>query len=154
MTTIDIDKKTAAITDRAQSEVVGVALLVGVFALLATLVGVVVIGNVTEQASDEPLVNLNVSATADELVLVHGGGDALDVDEVTVLVRQDGDETRYDLSNFNETRESDSGQFSPGKRWQRNHSRSAGTARVLVAHGPSNAVIFDETITVPRSDRQ
>ena|GEM_PF-1359670 len=134
---------------RAQSEVVGVALLVGVFALLALLVGTVVIGNVTNQASDEPLAEINTSATAENLTLTHGGGDGFEETAITVILRQNGDETRYGLDSFTENRGSDTARFSAGERWVRSHTLTTGLARVLVVHEPSNAVVHDEQIVVP-----
>jgi len=138
-------------TIRAQSEVVGVALLVGVFALLALLVGTVVIGNATDQASDEPLVDLNASATGPNLILTHGGGDGLEATDVTVVVRQNSDEKRYGLrTDFTEVRGNDTARFSPGERWVlQDHNLSAGLARVFVVHESSNGVIHDETVEVP-----
>ncbi|QSG15668.1 PKD domain-containing protein [Halapricum desulfuricans] len=134
---------------RAQSEVVGVALLVGVFALLALLVGTVVIGNVTDQASNEPLAEINTSATAENLTLTHGGGDGFEETAITVILRQNGDETRYGLESFTENRGSDTARFSAGERWVRSHTLTTGLARVLVVHEPSNAVVHDEQIVVP-----
>ncbi|QSG05494.1 PKD domain-containing protein [Halapricum desulfuricans] len=134
---------------RAQSEVVGVALLVGVFALLALLVGTVVIGNVTDQASNEPLAEINASASAKNLTLTHGGGDGFEETAITVILRQNGDETRYGLESFTENRGSDTARFSAGERWARNHTLEAGLARVLVVHRPSNSVVYDERIVVP-----
>ena len=134
---------------RAQSEVVGVALLVGVFALLALLVGTIVIGNVTNQASDEPLAEINASATAENLTLTHGGGDGFEETAITVILRQNGDETRYGLDSFTENRGSDTARFSAGERWVRSHTLTTGLARVLVVHEPSNAVVHDEQIVVP-----
>jgi len=134
---------------RAQSEVVGVALLVGVFALLALLVGTVVIGNVTDQARGDPLAEINASATAENLTLTHSGGDSFDETAITVILRQDGDETRYGLESFTETRGTDTARFSPGERWTRNHTLQTGLTRVLVVHRPSNTVVHDETIEIP-----
>lgn len=134
---------------RAQSEVVGVALLVGVFALLALLVGTVIIGNISDQASDEPLAEINASATAEDLTLTHGGGDSFEETAISVILRQNGDEARYGLESFTENRGSDTARFSAGERWIRNHTLETGLTRVLVVHRPSNAVVHDERIAVP-----
>jgi PKD repeat protein len=136
-------------TYRAQSEVVGVALLVGVFSLLAIIVGVVFIGNVTDQADSGPLVEVNASATGTDLVLTHEGGDALDATEIIVIVRQGGEEWRYGLDSFAEVRGSDSGQFAGGERWDRTHDLAVGSARLLVVHGPSNTVVQEVQFSVP-----
>lgn len=137
-------------SQRAQSEVVGVTLLVAVFTLLALLIGVVVLGNVSDQASDDPLGDLNATAAVDDLVLVHEGGDDLDAADVTVILRQGDRERQHALTSFNETRGRDATSFSPGERWAlQNHNLTTGLARVLVVHDPSNTVVHDSTIEVP-----
>ncbi|QSG11919.1 Pilin/Flagellin, FlaG/FlaF family [Halapricum desulfuricans] len=133
---------------RAQSEVVGVVILVGVFAVLAVTVGTVVIGNVTEQAGDEPLVDLNASATTDSLTLVHGGGDSLEAADVDVIVRNTSEERRLDLEVFDETQGNDDDRFTAGEKRRYETPFDSGTLRVLVVHEPSNAVIHDETIEI------
>ena len=136
-------------TIRAQSEVVGVTLLVGVFALFAIIVGVVVIGSVSDQADDGPLVELNVSATYTDLVLVHEGGDNLDASAVTAIVRQDGEEWRYGLDSFAEISGTDPSQFAGGERWNRSHDLAVDQARLSITHEPSNTVLYDERLAVP-----
>jgi FlaG/FlaF family flagellin (archaellin) len=131
---------------RAQSEVVGVALLVGVFALLAILVGTVIIGNVTDQADDEPLVDLNATANTENVTLVHAGGDDLLDSEVDVIVRQGSDERRFDLDSFDETSGNGDNRFTPGEKRRHSHPFSSGTVRVFVVHEPSNAVVLDATV--------
>jgi len=136
-------------SERAQSEVVGVTLLVGVFALFAIIVGVVVIGSVSDQADDGPLVELNVSATYTDLVLVHEGGDNLDASAVTVIVRQDGEEWRYGLDSFAESSGTDPSQFAGGERWNRSHDLAVDQARLSITHEPSNTVLYEERLAVP-----
>ncbi|MCU4717164.1 PKD domain-containing protein [Halapricum hydrolyticum] len=137
-------------TNRAQSEVVGVTLLVAVFTLLALLVSAVVIGNVSDQASEEPLTEFNATATADDFVLIHEGGDDLNAGDVTAILRQGDVERRHDLTSFNETRGRNGDRFSPGERWEMsNHTLTTGLARMLVVHEPSNAIVHDEQIVIP-----
>ncbi|MFB6188648.1 MAG: PKD domain-containing protein [Halapricum sp.] len=134
---------------RAQSEVVGIALLVGVVAVLMLIVGGVVVGNVTDRASNEPLVELNVSMSPHNLTLTHGGGETLHTADVTVIVRQNGAEWTYDFGSFREIHGTDSSRFAPGERWQHGHSLAPGLARVLVIHDPSNSVVYDDVVPVP-----
>jgi PKD repeat protein len=124
-------------------------LLVGVFAMMAIIVGVVVIGNVTDQADGEPLVEVNASATYTDLVLTHEGGDALAANEVAVIVRQGSDEWRYGLDSFAEVRGTGPAQFAGGERWNRTHDLAVGSARLLVVHGPSNTVVQEVQFSVP-----
>jgi len=131
---------------RAQSEVIGVVLLVGVFATVAIIVGVVIIQDVTDRADDEPLVDLNATATADNVTLTHAGGDDLTVEDVDVILRQGSDERRDGLETYTEQRGDGDSQFDPGERRNRTHPFSSGTLRVVVVHEPSNAVLLDESV--------
>jgi PKD repeat protein len=131
-------------TARAQSETVGVVLLVGVFAVAAITIGVLVIGNVADDAESQPRVDLNVSVTPDNVTLTHGGGDTVDVADVEVVVRND-EESRYDLSGFDERRGDGDDRFDPGERFHRDHDQGAGDLRIIVVHVPSNSVLADVT---------
>lgn len=142
---------------RAQSEVVGVVLLVGVVAVVTLTVGVVIVGNVLSQDTNEPLVEMNVTAndstaTADDtLVLVHTGGDSFEADDASVVLRRGGERT-IGLDSFTVGSGDSDSRFEPGESWYcKNWNTSAlgtGPLRVLVVHEPSNAVVVDETVDV------
>ncbi|MUV90305.1 PKD domain-containing protein [Halapricum sp. CBA1109] len=131
-------------TARAQSETVGVVLLVGVFAVATITIGVLVIGNVADDAESQPRVDLNVSVTPDNVTLTHGGGDTVDVADVEVVVRN-GEESRYDLPTFDERRGDGDDRFDPGERFRHDHDQGAGDLRIIVVHVPSNSVLADVT---------
>ncbi|NHN60838.1 type IV pilin [Halorussus rarus] len=76
--------------DRATSPVVGIVLLLAVSAALAGVVGSVALGTTTPSAAPRAAVDLRVDAGADRLTFVHRGGDALDVEDVTIRVRVGG----------------------------------------------------------------
>jgi FlaG/FlaF family flagellin (archaellin) len=134
---------------RAQSEVVGVVILVGVFATVATIAGVVLIQNTTDQVSDEPLAEIDATATNDSgtvnVSLTHAGGDDLAADEVAVILRQN-DELREGLDTYNGSGD----EFTPGEtRWKRQPALSPNRSlRVIVVHEPSNGVLLDTAIDV------
>lgn len=132
-------------SNRAQSETIGVVVLVGVFAVVASIVGVVIVGNVTDEVSEAPLVELNATATADNVTLLHAGGDTMDVDDVDVVLQRD-DTERYALSSFIEISGDSDDQFEPAERRRHSHPFSDGQLRVLVVHVPSNEVVFEETV--------
>ncbi|MGM0684149.1 MAG: type IV pilin, partial [Halobacteriota archaeon] len=71
--------------ERAVSPVVGVTLLIGITVILASVVGVVVLG-VDLGPAETPEATLSFEVTdSDEIVLRHEGGEPLDADEVVVV---------------------------------------------------------------------
>lgn len=74
--------------DRAVSPVVGVALLIAIAVILATVIGVVVLGigpggaNVPQA---ELIADYNTTASNNTLTVTHNGGDPVPVDEVRFL---------------------------------------------------------------------
>ena len=93
---------------RAQSETVGVILLVAVFVVSASAIGVAYVGGVGSNA-DEVVVSADLSADGTDLRVDHLGGDALPNDELRVIVRTDGSATRYPFAP-------PAGEFAPGDR--------------------------------------
>ena len=97
-----------ASTARAQSETVGVILLVAVLDVSATAIGVTYVGGVDSDA-DEVVVSADLSANETDLCVEHFGGDTLPNDELAIVVRADGNATRYPFAP-------PSGEFAPGDR--------------------------------------
>lgn len=95
-------------SNRAQSETVGVVLLVAVFVVSATAIGVAYVGGVGSEA-DEIVVSADLSANGTDLRVEHLGGDALPNGELVVVVGADGTATRYPFAP-------PSGEFAPGDR--------------------------------------
>ena len=93
---------------RAQSETVGIILLLAVFVVSASAIGVAYVGGVGSDA-DEVVVSADLSADGTDLRVDHLGGDALPNDELTVVVRANGNATRYPFAP-------PSGEFAPGDR--------------------------------------
>ncbi|OYR79064.1 hypothetical protein DJ72_14460, partial [Halorubrum distributum] len=81
-------------SDRAQSETVGVILLVAVFVVSASAIGVAYVGGVGSD-TDEVVVSAELSADGTDLRVNHLGGDALANEELAVVVRVEGNSTRY-----------------------------------------------------------
>ncbi|WP_255149063.1 type IV pilin [Halorarius halobius] len=71
--------------DRAQSEVVGVVLLV---ALIVSVVAVFAVPAILDVDTDPaPFVGAEVSATTEHVTVVHGGGDAVPSRDIVVVLR-------------------------------------------------------------------
>ncbi|RLM67899.1 type IV pilin [Halorubrum sp. Atlit-8R] len=95
-------------TARAQSETVGIILLVAVFVVSASAIGVAYVGGVGSD-TDEVVVSAELSADGTDLRVDHLGGDALPNGELAVVVRADGNATRYPFAP-------PAGEFAPGER--------------------------------------
>ena len=82
--------------DRAVSPVVGVALLIAMTVILAAVIGAVVLG-IGVGPADAPQATLSFSESSDGIELSHNGGDALVVDEISVI-DDDGDSVDLDTA--------------------------------------------------------
>lgn len=79
---------------RATSPVVGIALLVGLTAVLAASVGTATLAFADDIPDASPPVVVSLSVTDDRVALVHERGPSLDVRELSVVVAVDGDPLR------------------------------------------------------------
>ena len=130
--------------DRAQSETIGTVLLVGVFVILVTIVGVVVLGGIDTEA--DPLADLRVDGNATHIVITHRGGDSVPGEEVTVVLNGGSDTRRYTVDSANVT--GDDGEFGFGDVFARLHGLSGPSATVRVVHGPSNTVLTEADVAL------
>ncbi|WP_324665646.1 type IV pilin [Haloarcula sediminis] len=72
---------------RAASTVIGVVLLTAVVVLLSTLVGGVVLSNITAQSTGNTLVKCDTEYTDGAVRIQHIGGDAVDTSSLTLVFR-------------------------------------------------------------------
>ncbi|WP_135827470.1 type IV pilin [Halorussus halobius] len=77
-------------SDRSLSPVLGVVLLVAITATLAGVVGSVALGTDVPTDSTTAALDLRTDADANRVTLVHRGGEALDVTDLTVRIAVDG----------------------------------------------------------------
>jgi flagellin-like protein len=131
---------------RAQSEVIGVAILTGVVVVVALAIGVVVIAQYS--GDDGGLTtDLVLSTSNEEVTLSHNGGDSLDLADLRVTLEQDGTRTTFTPDAANAT--GGNARLDPGERVRRDHGVDPGDLTVLVVHRPSNSVILEDRATVP-----
>ena len=137
---------------RAQSESIGVILLTFVIVLAVGVFSIGALGGLFDgRTASGVLVDVEYEFDGGSLVLTHGGGDSVAAESVEVMVAEPT-RARYLLTEFTALDGADA-VFDPGERWQRAHSLSGGTVRLIVVHTPSNAVLFDETTDVPAPPR-
>lgn len=131
---------------RSQSEVIGVVLLTAVVAIMVLGAGAVLIPTFIEDVQ-RPNIAVTIDATAQNVTIGHAGGDTLEVEDVSLILRN-GDQERYALSDFHQIRGTDETVFDRGDRWTRNHGITGDRMEVLAIHGPSNRVIERKTVDV------
>lgn len=128
--------------DRAQSETVGVLLLVAVVVILVLGAGAVVFSNWQSTTASGPQVNVQSTLTNSSLTLEHMGGDTLSSEDVLVVVRTDGEEQT--LTEF--ANESNSDQFGPGTRWQyEGFGPFEGETTLRVFDESTNTLLYERT---------
>lgn len=116
-------------------------LLTAVIVLLVGGVGVVYLGALDDRSSGEsPLVDADVTATDERVLVSHVGGESIPLVELDLLVSHNGASERYGLDAANVTGDGDD-RFSPGDRFSRSHGLDAGQIQVRLIHTPSNAVV-------------
>lgn len=132
---------------RGQSETVGVVLLTAVIVVVTTVAGAFILSDFQSETEDDPLVEVESSVTTDRIELQHRGGDALDANEITVILQGDEDETFTLLGDFDLDR-GDPATFAPGTTWQRDTSGLSGEIRLLVIDDDSNTLLHEATHVV------
>ncbi|MFC7071740.1 type IV pilin [Halovenus rubra] len=101
-------------SERGQSEVIGIVLLLAVVVTLVLGAGAVIIADWQSQTDQETLVNVQSNLTATELTLQHMGGESLPPKDVLVVLDGANRELRLDDSGFNGT----PARFKAGSSWE------------------------------------
>ena len=135
---------------RAQSETVGVVLLIGVVVTLVGLVSVVVLSDVG--GPEKPLADLDVSANETNLTVDHRGGDTLAVADLDVVIRTDDEARRFTVDAANVTDRDGDGGFGFGDTIDREHGLDADSAEVAVVHTPSSTVLVRESVDLRETE--
>lgn len=130
---------------RGQSEVVGVLLLIGVFVILGSLIGLFILSGV--DSTREPGVDVDIEVANATVVLAHDGGDGLSATDVRVVFGEDDGES-VGLEDFTETAGDGDDRFEAGEIRERTHDADT-VLSVTVVHEPTNTVLARETRDVP-----
>jgi FlaG/FlaF family flagellin (archaellin) len=129
--------------DRAATETLGTVLLVGVVgAAVSLLAGSVLF---VQSADDGPLADVTTNVTVSQVVLNHTGGDPLDADRVSVVIRGENESRKDGLDDVGERLE-------PGEGTVVDHDPDldpdpGDRVRVLVVHD-NTTVLYDAERTV------
>jgi hypothetical protein len=135
--------------ERGQSEVIGVALLIGVIVTVVFGVGALVIADWQSGAEDGQQAAIQSDVTATGWTIEHMGGDSAGPSEIEVILQKDAD-TRLSLDDANVTQTAGTRpRFEPGSRWSSDFaSLQRGVVEILVIHQPSNTVLHEATYEV------
>lgn len=133
-----------AADDRAQSEVIGTILLVGVVVITVTTAGAFYLSNLSDSETG-PTTDFNATVTTSSVNITHLGGDSIARDELTVIVRNNSNTQQFSVADGTLTNSDADEQFELGERWDTSSiSLPAGeTVRILVVHDPSNTLLYD-----------
>jgi PKD repeat protein len=133
-------------SQRSQSEVIGVVLLIGVVTTLVFLVGGATLTTFLSEG-DTPHVDIDAEATTQNVTIAHAEGDSLVRDDIELILEGDTSE-RYQLSEFTQLRGNDTTRFEPGDEWSREHGINTDRMTVLLIHQPTNTILDRETVDV------
>lgn len=134
---------------RAQSETIGVILLVALVVVSLSTFSVFYLGSV--DSDQGPTTDVDSRVTTDRLTLTHNGGEALVSDELRLVVRVDSDETGIDWHDD----ASVGAQFGPGEQWSvavsdvRNSRvpfNRTDKVDVSLVHRPTQTTVFQRTV--------
>ncbi|WP_246984677.1 type IV pilin N-terminal domain-containing protein [Halorientalis marina] len=134
--------------NRAQSEVVGSLLLVGVGIVLIGIVAVFALGFADDATSDPTTVAVDADVTASNLTITHESGDALRVDDIAVVLKRPDSSDRVPLSSLRTVTSDGDDRFTAGERFRLRHGVADGDLRVRVVHEPNGAVLYDRAFRI------
>jgi flagellin-like protein len=142
------DRHPSSTTDRGQSEVLSVVLLVGVVVVTAGVAGVVFLDGLAAESG--PATDVRASVGTDSVTLVHNGGSVVDTADLRVVLRRN--ETTLDVDWADGTLAGDGdGRFEPAERWRADGLGvdPGDTVRVVLVHEPSGTVVVEVVRSVP-----
>jgi PKD repeat protein len=131
---------------RGQSEVIGVTLLTGVVVIVALIVGGVIIAQ-SSSTDDGPTTDFVLDATETDAVLTHNGGDTLELSALTIIYERRETVQRFTPATT-DTSDGDA-ELTPGDRVRWTHGFAPGDLTVEVVHDSSNALLFEDRVTIP-----
>ncbi|EJN59335.1 type IV pilin [Halogranum rubrum] len=141
---------------RAQSETIGVILLVALVVVSLSTFSVFYLGSI--DGNTGPTVDVDSRVTTEQLTLTHNGGETLVSDELRLVVRVDGDETGIDWPDD----ASVGPKFGPGEQWSvavsdvrdsKTPFNRTDTVDVSLVHDPSGTTVFRQTVNPHPSHR-
>ncbi|UWG48189.1 Cell surface protein [Halanaeroarchaeum sp. HSR-CO] len=130
--------------DRGVSEVMGTILMVAIVLILATALGGAALTTFQNVSSETPVLQASFDVTTDSVSVQHRGGESIEISDLQLVLRNESQQVRYQLSQDNLSNTSDS-LFEPGEWWSRQHSLTfhEGSSAALLIHTPSDKVLAE-----------
>ncbi|MEF8786458.1 MAG: PKD domain-containing protein [Haloarculaceae archaeon] len=142
-------------SDRAQSEMVGNILLVGVVVIVATTASIGIVLNLTDGGPSReptPQADFTVDVTDTEITIGHNGGDSLEASKIRLRVRTKSGEREFRMDSPNITRGNGDTVFEAGEQFQREHNLTGSEFEVrIILEGQQRSRISQESIERPPS---
>lgn len=125
------------LTDRAQSEVIGVILFVEVLTITIGSPEGIYLSTIADESG--PATDVRVTVTDNTVALTHNGGSTLSTESLRVVIRRNGIDTVTDWDD--ETLAGDD-QFEPAETWRQDGFAvdSDDRIEVLLVHDPSGTL--------------
>jgi hypothetical protein len=141
--------------DRAQSELVGTVLLVGLVLISITVTGGALLANLSQQAEglDQPS-KFETTLDSNSLTITHYGGTDVALSDLVLVVRQGDVEQRYTLSDPADRLRADldtNDLFEGGESITVSHSYTGDVRILLIDTSAGGSVLYDERRAVPTS---
>lgn len=132
--------------DRAQSEVVGTVLLIGVVTLTVSVAGVGVLSSM-QASTDDPQATLDGRLTGSSLELVHRGGDSLNESELDIRLSNDSTASTVGFEDGEIVAGDSDGEFKRGELWRDTTAiPSDSRLDVWVIHDPTDTILYEDTL--------
>lgn len=131
-------------TERGQSEVIGIVLLIGVVVTLVFGAGMVLFADWQSETEREHRMNVESDVTAVGMTLEHMGGASAAADELEIVLQGDV-EKRLSVDEFDTAGE----RFEPGDSWDNSFEEvKSGIVDVLLIRTDSNTVVHEATYEI------
>jgi flagellin-like protein len=123
--------------DRGVSPVIGVILMVAITVILAAVIGTFVLGLGDSLGNSQPTAQLNaeLNSTSGNVTISHGGGDALETNNLRVTVDGNGTAVQFDSGST----------FAVGNSTVISNDAETGDT-IQIIHEPSDSIIFERTL--------
>jgi hypothetical protein len=137
--------------DRAQSEVIGEVLLLGIVVITVSVVGLAVVSDYQDRAAAErPEVDISGDVDSSWATVTHVGGRGVSLADLELVLRSDGAESRYALDDPAVTLEDDDGDgvFEAGETANVSHSYDGTVRLLLIDTTEPTRILYDREFEV------
>lgn len=137
------------LSERSQSETIGVVLLTAVVVVVTTTAGVIILSENQSQLKDDPRADVTINATTAGIQIEHQGGDQFNASRIRVLVTAESGDQEFILAEDFDPVGGDSERFGPGDRWEQATGDSySGELTIQVVDTEGGKILQQKTVVV------